>query len=82
LDRFKGIYIQSLVILTRIFTITTREGIQETHMQFLNSKITLLENTPSRNVQTVMIQAIIHNYHNHSDNTKFHIQETIKTSEK
>ena len=38
---FKWIYIQSLVFLTRNFTISIREGIQETHMQFLNSKTTL-----------------------------------------
>jgi len=41
LVRFKRIYIQSLALLTRNFTISTREGIQETYMQFLNSKITL-----------------------------------------
>jgi len=39
-------------------------------MQFLNSKPHFLENTPSRNVQIVMLQAITHNYHNHSDNTQ------------
>jgi len=38
---FKRIYIQSLAFLTRNFTISTREGIQETPMQFLNSKTTL-----------------------------------------
>ena len=41
LVRFKWIYIQSLVFLTRNFTKSTREGIQETPMQFLNSKTTL-----------------------------------------
>jgi len=39
-------------------------------MQFLNSKTTHLENIPSRNVQNVMLQTIIHNYHDHSDNTQ------------
>jgi len=41
LVRFKRIYIQSLAFLTRNFTISTREGIQETFMQFINSKTTL-----------------------------------------
>jgi len=41
LVRFKWIYIQSLVFLTINLTISIREGIQETPMQFLNSKTTL-----------------------------------------
>jgi len=41
LVRFKWIYIPSLVFLNRNFTISTKERIQETFMQFLNSKTTL-----------------------------------------